>query len=376
MIKCKIGVFVGFSDKYERNTTFMRRIEVNTGKPYEILVERSISGRVGAELLKVAKVKRVMVVTDETVEKLYFARVKSSLDAAGIEVFKFVITSGERSKSTRNLVRLWETLAESEITRSDVIIALGGGVVGDLAGFAAATFLRGIKYVQIPTTLLAMTDSSVGGKTAVDLEAGKNLAGAFHQPCLVLCDPETLVTLPKEHMRDGMAEVIKYGMINRPELIDKLYAYKQGDEEALDEIISICIEDKRDIVSDDEFDTGIRALLNFGHTPAHAIELSSDYEITHGSAVAIGMVIMTIASVKMGLCKENILDKLLGLLNKFGLPTTCEYSAKELVEGALGDKKRTGDTISVIMAYGLGDARICKVKVYELEKIFEKGLEK
>ncbi len=354
----------------------MRRIEVNTGKPYEILVERSISGRVGAELLKVASVKRVMVVTDETVEKLYFARVKSSLDAAGIEVCKFVIAPGERSKSTENLVRLWEALAEAEITRSDAIIALGGGVVGDLAGFAAATFLRGIKYVQIPTTLLAMTDSSVGGKTAVDLDAGKNLAGAFHQPCLVLCDPETLQTLPKEHMRDGMAEVIKYGMINRPELIDKLYAYTNGDKEAIDEIISVCIEDKRDIVSGDEFDMGIRALLNFGHTPAHAIELGSNYEITHGSAVAVGMVIMTRASVKMGLCKEAVLDKLLGLLNKFGLPTTCEYSAAELAAGALGDKKRTGDTISVIMAYGVGDSRICKVKVSELEKIFEKGLEK
>ena len=364
------------ADGFGKGFLFMRRIEVKTGKPYEILVERSISVRVGAELLKVASVKRVMVVTDKTVEGLYFERVKNSLIASGIEVCEFVIAPGERSKSTENLVRLWEALAESEITRSDAIIALGGGVVGDLAGFAASTFLRGIKYVQIPTTLLAMTDSSVGGKTAVDLKVGKNLAGAFHQPCLVLCDPETLGTLPKEHMRDGMAEVIKYGMINRPEIIDKLYAYTPGDKDALDEIISMCIEDKRDVVSGDEFDTGIRALLNFGHTPAHAIELGSNYEITHGSAVAIGMVIMTRASVKMGLCKENALDKLLGLLDKFGLPSSCSYSAKTLAKGALGDKKRTGDTISVIMEYGIGDARICKVKVSELEKIFEKGLEK
>lgn len=354
----------------------MRKISVNTGKPYEILVERNISCRVGKELLNVTKVKRAMVVTDETVYSLYFSRVEDSLLSSGIKVSRFVIEPGEKSKSTENLVNLWEALAEAEITRSDIIIALGGGVVGDLAGFAASTFLRGIKCVQIPTTLLAMTDSSVGGKTAVDLAAGKNLAGAFHQPCLVLCDPETLLTLPSEHMRDGMAEVIKYAMINRPLLADKIASYKTGDKDAIDEIISECIEDKRDIVSGDEFDTGIRALLNFGHTPAHAIERSSNYKITHGSAVAIGMVIMTRASVKLGLCSEKALDTLVSLLEKFGLPTDCPYSAKELATGALGDKKRDGDSINIIMLYGVGDARICNVKVSELEKIFEKGLEK
>ena len=354
----------------------MKIIEVKTGKPYKIIVERGALDRLGEGVKRTTKAKKAMVVTDETVEGLYFARVEKSLKDAGLDVCKFVITPGERSKCTENLVRLWEALAENEITRSDVIVALGGGVVGDLAGFAAATFLRSIKYIQIPTTLLAMTDSSVGGKTAVDLRAGKNLAGAFHQPCLVLCDPETLVTLPHEHFRDGMAEVIKYGMINRPELIEKIYAYTPENKEALDEIISICIEDKRDIVSKDEFDFGLRALLNFGHTPAHAIELSSGYEITHGSAVAIGMAIMTRASVKMGLCYESALSSLLPLLDKFGLPKDTEFTAKALASGALGDKKRTGDSINVILAYGVGDARICKVSVGELEEIFRKGLEK
>ncbi len=354
----------------------MKIIEVKTGKPYEIIVDRGALDTLGDEVKRTTKAKKVMVVTDETVEKLYFARAERSLTDAGIEVCKFVIAPGEKSKCTENLVKLWEALAENEITRSDAVVALGGGVVGDLAGFAASSFLRGIKYIQIPTTLLAMTDSSVGGKTAVDLKAGKNLAGAFHQPCLVLCDPETLETLPKEHFRDGMAEVIKYGMINRPELIDKIYAYTPGDKDAIDGIISMCIEDKRDIVSKDEFDFGVRALLNFGHTPAHAIELYSNYEITHGSAVAVGMAIMTRASVKMGLCDESALDRLLPLLDKFGLSKETVFSAKELAEGALGDKKRAGDSISVILVYGVGDARVCKVKVAELEEIFEKGLEK
>ena len=356
--------------------SLMKIVEVNTGIPYKIIVGRGALDMLGDGVKKNTKAKKVMVVTDETVEGLYFERAYRSLNAAGFDVCKFVIAPGEKSKCTDNLVMLWEKLAENEITRSDVIVALGGGVVGDLAGFAASSFLRGIKYIQIPTTLLAMTDSSVGGKTAVDLRAGKNLAGAFHQPCLVLCDPDMLDTLPKEHFRDGMAEVIKYGMINRPELIDKIYAYEPGDKDNLDEIISICIEDKRDIVSQDEFDLGVRALLNLGHTPAHAIELYSNYEITHGSAVAVGMAIMTRASVKMGLCDEGALDKLLPLLDKFGLPRETSLGAHELAAGALGDKKRTGDKISVILVYGVGDSRICKVDVSELEEIFQKGLEK
>lgn len=353
----------------------MKKIRVKTGNEYEIIVERGILDRLGELCVQTAKASKVMIVTDTNVEKLYLERAKKSFEGLGVKVHTFVIEAGERSKSTENLVLLLETLAENEITRSDAVIALGGGVIGDLSGFASACFLRGIKYVQVPTTLLAMTDSSVGGKTAVDLKAGKNLAGAFHQPCLVLCDPETLETLPKEHFRDGMAEVIKYAMINRPDLVDRLYEYTPGDRDALDEIIAICIEDKRDVVSEDEFDTGIRALLNFGHTPAHAIELATKYEMTHGSAVAIGMAIMTRASVRLGKCDERVLGDLLGLLDKFSLPSRCDFSAAELARGALGDKKRSGQTINVILVCGKGISEICKIGVAELEGLFEKGLE-
>ncbi len=353
----------------------MKIIEVNTGTPYKVALERGALDRLGESASALTKAKRAMIVSDTNVAPLYLERAKRSLEACEIEVCTFITSAGEISKSTENLVRLWEALAESEITRSDLVVALGGGVVGDLAGFAASSFLRGIKYIQIPTTLLAMTDSSVGGKTAVDLKAGKNLAGAFYQPCHVICDPDTLKTLSAESLRDGMAEVIKYAMINRPALAEMLTRY-DGAEDMLDEIIAICIEDKRDIVSRDEFDLGERALLNFGHTPAHAIELCSDFSVTHGSAVAIGMVIMTRAAVKMGLCDEKALDTLLCLLCKFGLPTETGFGASILARGALGDKKRSGDSVSIIMPYGVGDARICKVNLAELEEIFLKGIEK
>lgn len=351
----------------------MKIIDVKTGSPYQINVERGSLDTLGEKVAGLTPAKKAMIVTDETVADLYLERAERSLKNSKIEVAKFVIPSGETSKSTENLVRLWETLAENQLTRSDIIIALGGGVVGDLAGFASATYLRGIKYIQVPTTLLAMTDSSVGGKTAVDLKSGKNLAGAFYQPCAVICDPDTLKTLPSETFSDGVAEVIKYGMINRPEIIDKLFEYDRSNDSLLDEIISLCIEDKRDIVLNDEFEHGERALLNFGHTAAHAIEKLSDYAITHGSAVAIGMMIVARASVNMGLCTSDTPETLAALLDKFALPSETEYSAEMLAEAALGDKKRSGNKINLILSYGVGDARICPTDIDELCEIFRKG---
>jgi len=354
----------------------METVEVKTGAPYRIEIGRGLLDSLGDKVRALTKAKKAMIVTDETVYALYFERAARSLESVGIEVLEFVIPSGETSKSTGNLIKLWETLAENALTRSDVIVALGGGVVGDLAGFAAATYLRGIKYIQVPTTLLAMTDSSVGGKTAVDLKAGKNLAGAFYQPCAVVCDPDTLATLRRETLSDGMAEVIKYAMINNPVIIDKLFLYTESDSALLDEIIALCIEDKRDIVSRDEFDRGERALLNFGHTPAHAIERLSNYTVTHGSAVAVGMMIISRASAKLGLCNADVPETLEKLLDKFSLPKDTEFGAEDMAKAALGDKKRSGDRIDLILSYGVGDARICPTKIDELCEIFRKGTEK
>ena len=349
----------------------MKIVTVNASTTYDILIGNGLLSEAGSLCAKAVGLCRVCVVTDDTVEALYFETVRTSLSKAGYDVLKFVIPHGEASKNTTSLVELLEFLASHHLTRSDCLIALGGGVVGDLTGFAAAVYLRGIRFVQIPTTLLAAVDSSVGGKTAVDLVAGKNLAGAFHQPSLVICDYTTLDTLTPEIFADGCAEVIKYGVIGDRPLFDRL---KKGVKEQIEEVIASCVENKRDIVEGDEFDRGQRQLLNLGHTVGHAIELCSHMEISHGSAVAMGMVIVTRAAVRMGLCPEDALCELLALLTAEKLPTSCPFSAEELAKAALGDKKRSGDSLTLILPYAIGDSRLYRISVDELSAILEKGL--
>ena len=257
-------------------------------------------------------------------------------------------------------------LAENQITRSDCIIALGGGVVGDLTGFAAATYLRGIQYVQVPTSLLAMVDSSVGGKTAIDLGAGKNLAGAFHQPSLVLCDTDTLNTLPEEIFIDGCAEVIKYGILYDVDLFSHLEEKGLGfDRES---VIRRCVELKRNVVMEDEFDTGARMKLNLGHTIGHGVEAVSNYAISHGKAVAIGMAIISRA-VR---CADS--GRIEAILKQFRLPTTTEYCAADLFSHALSDKKRTGGTVNLIVPRAIGDCAIVPTPVDNLKSLIEAGL--
>lgn len=339
----------------------MKTVTVNASRKYEVRIENGLLQNAGQHIAEIHALCTCMLVSDETVWALYGENVKESLSKAGFTVHSFIIKPGESSKSTRNLVLLWETLAENKLTRSDLLIALGGGVVGDLTGFAAATFLRGIDYVQIPTTLLAMVDSSVGGKTAVDLAHGKNLAGAFCQPSLVLCDPTALGTLTPEIFADGMAEVIKYGFINRPVLLQKL-----TEDYDIADIIALCVEDKRDIVEADERDNGCRQLLNLGHTLAHGIELHSGYTISHGSAVAIGMVLITKAAIHAGLCEKETLITLLGLLEKFNLPTRTQFTCEQLCEAALEDKKRKGGFITLVIPTKTGHSQLHKYAVEDL----------
>ena len=293
------------------------------------------------------------------------------MSECGIEYKKFVIENGEASKNTENLINLLEFLAENRFTRSDCIIALGGGVVGDLAGFAAGVYLRGIRFIQVPTTLLAAVDSSVGGKTAVDLRAGKNLAGVFHQPSLVLCDISTLDTLEKSIFADGCAEVVKYAIINDRPLFERL---KAGIKENIEEIIADCVAHKAEIVNEDEFDNGCRKLLNLGHTVGHAIEQCSALSISHGSAVAIGTCIVTKMAVELGICPKEDLDEIRELLRSIDLPTDCNYTASELTAVATADKKRSGSTIDLIVPYGIGNSKILTVAVDDLCSYIEKGL--
>ncbi len=350
----------------------MKKVTVNASRTYDILIDKGLLSNVGKHLscLHPAPAK-VMIVTDDTVNTLYGDTVEKSLVASGYTVSRFVFPHGEESKSTATLVSLWNALARAGLTRTDLIVALGGGVVGDMAGFAAATYLRGIAFLQCPTTLLAMVDSSVGGKTGVDLEAGKNLCGAFHQPIGVLCDTDALSTLPAATFADGCAEVIKYGYIGNPTLLS-LLEKPFADDPA--EVIAMCVSDKRDVVEADEHDHGMRQLLNLGHTSGHAIEGCSHFEISHGSAVAIGMLLMARAAVKKGLCTADVPAHMEALLRAYHLPVDCPFTAEQLVRVALSDKKRKGNSITLVLPEYVGKSRLHRISADDLLDFFAAGL--
>ncbi|MBE6630775.1 MAG: 3-dehydroquinate synthase [Ruminococcaceae bacterium] len=351
----------------------MKKIVIKASRTYEVQVEKNLLASAGASLAALLPPPRtVMVVSDDTVFALWGEKLTASLRAAGYTVKEFVIPHGEKSKTPETLFALWNALAAEGLTRSDLLAALGGGVVGDIVGFAAATYLRGIPFVQFPTTLLAMVDSSVGGKTAVDLPAGKNLVGAFNQPIGVFCDTDTLSTLPPEIYADGCAEVIKYGYINDPALLEMLEKDFSGDPE---EVIARCVCDKRDVVEADERDTGVRQLLNLGHTAGHAVEHCSNFTLSHGSSVAIGMVVMTRAAIAAGLCDPAVLPHMLQMLERYHLPVTCPFTASELAAVAMGDKKRNGKKITLVLPRTKGESILYPIDAKDLEAFFAKGLE-
>lgn len=350
----------------------MTVVTVNASKKYDIKIGSGLLETVGSEAAALGKASKVCIVSDDTVFPIYGGIVSRSLENAGFEVNHYVFPAGEESKNGANYLNLANTLAELQLTRSDLIVALGGGVVGDLAGFAAATFLRGIRFIQIPTTLLAMVDSSVGGKTAIDLPAGKNLCGAFCQPSLVLCDTDVLNSLPEDIFRDGCAEVIKYGVLYDPALFAHLKQH--GLQFRRESVIRRCVELKRDVVMEDEFDTGARMKLNLGHTIGHGVEARSHFGLSHGKSVAIGMAIVSRAAVKLGLCDEAACRELLDVLQLFALPVSTQYSAEELYSYTLSDKKRSGGTVRLILPRSIGHCDIVPTAVSELKSFIEAGL--
>ena len=344
------------------------KITVKTSKNnYDVVIGRDLNP--GEWLLDIKRVCHVLIVSDDTVFFLYGKEITQSLTEAGYTVDCFVFEHGEKSKNIHTAEDILEYCASKELTRADLLVALGGGVVGDITGFCASVYLRGIDFAQIPTTLLAAVDSSVGGKTAIDLKAGKNLAGAFYQPIGVLLDVNVFKTLPKEHFAEGMAEAVKYGMIKSRDLFE----YFEGNEYDMVKICCECVKIKAYVVGEDEFDTGLRQILNFGHTPAHAIEKLSGYEISHGYAVAIGMVMMTKISEVLGKIPEGSTERLKAVLKKEGLPTECEYSAERLAANSVNDKKRKGNDINLVLLSNIGDACLEKVPVSELEKYYLMG---
>ncbi|MBQ8763050.1 MAG: 3-dehydroquinate synthase [Clostridia bacterium] len=347
----------------------MKVINVNASKNYDVIIGKDILSSLGEKCVSLFGKSRAVIVTDTNVAVHWLEKAKTSLENSGIQTLDFVFSAGEESKSKETLFELIEFAAENKLTRSDFLVALGGGVTGDMTGLAASLFLRGIPFVQVPTTLLAAVDSSVGGKTAVNLTAGKNLMGAFYQPSLVLCDINTLSTLPETEFANGMAEVIKYGVIFDKELFDKV---QSGDVKSdMENIIARCVELKRDVVAKDEFDTGDRQLLNFGHTMAHSIEKISNFEIAHGNAVAIGMVIAAKASYALGWSKEDCTAAIIEANKNNNLPTACDFAPNDLADVALSDKKRTGGTINFVVPEIMGNCILKKIPVETLYQIAE-----
>ena len=344
----------------------MTTVTVNASKCYDIKIGPGLLSRAGTEISALGRVRTVAIVSDTNVWPLYGETLKNSLEAAGFSAVSFVFPAGEESKNASVYLELLNFLAQNHLTRTDLIAALGGGVVGDLAGFAAATYLRGIRFVQLPTTLLAAVDSSVGGKTAIDLPAGKNLAGAFCQPSLVLCDTDTLDTLPEDIFRDGCAEVIKYAILYDHPFFRYLESVKADFDR--EKVIARCVELKRDVVEQDEFDTGARMKLNLGHTIGHGVEALSNFTLSHGKAVAIGMSIVCRAFH----CPDT--DRILSLLRKFGLPTVTDATPGEIYRYTLSDKKRAGDSINLIIPRSIGNCAMVPTPIADLLTFIKAGL--
>ncbi len=343
----------------------MRKVCVNASKSYNVLIGEGILKDIPIHLKELDIDGKILILTDKNVNAVYGDTVQNLLKNAGYVCEKYVVRGGEKSKSAKDFVKILEFLAKKEFTRKDVVLALGGGVVGDLAGFVSATYLRGVRFVQVPTTLLSAVDSSVGGKTAINLKSGKNLAGAFYQPELVVCDIKTLKTLPKKEYSSGMAEVIKYGCIFSEELLNLL---EDGMEKHEEEVIERCVSLKKEVVEKDEHDKGERQLLNFGHTLGHAIEKQSRFKVSHGQAVAMGMKKITEKCVQKGLCDKAVLDKINLLLQKYQLNSQLKIENEKLLKRTFVDKKRSGKEITVVIPEKVGKCILKKYTLTEWEQ--------
>ena len=328
---------------------------------YSIYIENNILKDTGSYIEKVYSGKKIMIVSDDNVFPLYGEIITKALSDSGFECHSFVLPHGEPTKSFQSLPKIYEALINAKLTRSDLLIALGGGVIGDLAGFAASSYLRGIKFVQIPTSLLAQVDSSVGGKVAVDLPQGKNLVGAFYHPKAVIIDPDVLNTLPDHFISDGMGEVIKYGCIKDKELFELLCRHTSFDDlkPKLTQIIARCVDIKRIVVEADQFDLGERILLNFGHTLAHTIEQHFNYEReSHGEAVGIGMYQITKIAEEKGLTTSGCAEQIKKALEIYKLPDNSNLPIDVLTDAISLDKKNLNNHLNVVLLHDIGDSYV------------------
>jgi len=349
----------------------MKKVIVRSSKKYPIIIGKELLDNMTEYILPILKGNTIYIITDDIVDRLYVSRLTKSLQANNLIVHKYVFPNGEKSKNADNYINILNDMAQKGISRSDTLIAFGGGVPGDLGGFVAATYLRGIKLIQIPTTLLSAVDSSVGGKTAIDLDSGKNLAGVFYQPDLVVCDLSLLNTLSDEILKDGCAEVVKYGVLMGDPLFSQL---KKPIMKNIENIVHQCVKYKRDIVQKDENDQNLRQLLNLGHTIGHAIELLSGYKITHGQAVAKGIFVISRISCNLSLCTKQTVTEIDDVLTRYGFDLNPMYSPSDLASAITMDKKRSNDSINLILIEDIGKCIIRKTMMNELEDMIKKAL--
>ena len=347
----------------------MKRLTVNASTSYEILIGEGLLQALGENVSKVLAPCKAAIITDDKVGALYAETAERSLQEKGFSTVRFTYKNGEQSKTPTTVLNIVNFLAESGLTRSDIVVALGGGVTGDMAGFAASIYLRGLPFVNVPTTLLAMVDSAVGGKTGCNLESGKNLLGSFWQPRLVLCDTKMLMTLEQAQIAEGVAEAIKTGVIAD----ERLFALLENGFSAnmAEEVIERCVKVKAALVEKDERDNAARQLLNFGHTVGHAIEKASGYKISHGNAVAAGMVYETAAALAMGVSNTETLERIKAVLTKNGLPVSSELEPEELAKIALHDKKRKGERLTMVVPKRLGECALIEINTEEIETYFK-----
>ena len=345
-------------------------------KEYDVIIGKGAVSVLGSEVKKLCPgAVKALIVSETNVAPLYLEKIREELVKAGIEATDYVFEAGERSKGIEAVAAMWNRMAEAGFTRTDIVIGLGGGVTTDMAGFAAATFLRGINVIQVPTSLLAMVDASIGGKTGIDITMGKNQVGAFWQPSAVIEDISFLKTLPDEVFTEGMGEVIKHAFIVDPVLLEKLEKANgniRDDEELLEDIVAMNVADKAGVVREDENDNGRRQILNYGHTIGHVIERDSGYTKPHGLCVAKGMGIMIDACVKAGTLDVNDAKRMKDLLELYKLPVSDDITPEAIVKGAMNDKKKRGGNISVILVNKIGEAEIKKMTPEDFMRFLSK----
>lgn len=348
----------------------MKTIHLTASRSYDILIDSGLFEQVPFLIGPFCKGRNVAIITDDIVNELYGEQLLKQLEQNRYSAIKYVFPNGETSKNINTLSNILEFLAVNNFKRNDYIIALGGGVVGDIAGLASAIYMRGIEFIQIPTTLLAMVDASVGGKTAIDLKTGKNLAGAFWQPSLVICDTNIIKALPDDIFREGMGEVLKYEVIDNLGIFESVFNNRVFND--LDSIIYNCIESKRRIVEEDEFETtGKRKLLNVGHTFAHGLEKLSNYEIYHGVAVATGLVWEAGLSYKLNMCSKSTFETIKQAVMKWNLLIDFKYNFEEMVNAMKKDKKNNDSLISFMLPLQLGNCVEKKLNDKEIVSILE-----